>query len=351
MKGVILAAGKGTRMLPLTKRRPKPLVPVLDRPMIAHIITGARDAGVDPIALIIGHLGEMIQEAFGDGSGLGVRLEYLWQHEPRGTGHAALLAEDFVAGEDFFMSWGDIIVPPRNYRKVVAAFVPGQSEAVLSLNWVEDPYEGAAVYVKDGFVEKIQEKPPQGTATTHFNNAGLFVYRASIFQRLRHLRPSARGEIELPDAVQEMIREGAAIRAVEIEGYWSDVARPASVLALNERMVQDRWGAQGGVYLDPAARVSGDCVLKPPVYVGPACVVEGAKVGPNVALMEGCRVKGGARLSEAMLFTGARVGGRARVSHCLVEEGAGVGDDQEIVGQAPRPVIVCTDGAVEQAPD
>ena len=347
MKGVILAAGKGTRMLPLTLRRPKPLVPLLDRPLIEHIITGARDAGVDHIALVIGYLGDHIVAAFGDGGRLGVRLEYIRQEEARGTGQAALLAEQFVGDDSFFMSWGDIIVPPENYRTVVGAFEEGVTDAVLSLNEVEDPYEGAAVYVREGFVERIVEKPPRGSSTTNFNNAGLFVWRADIFDRLRRLRPSARGELELPDAVQEMIREGRRIRGVRIEGYWSDVARPATVLALNETMMHHRYGDDFGVFIHPDASVSEDTVVKPPVFVGPGCVTQGAKLGPNAVLMEGNEVGPGAHCAEAALFTGARVGGRTRVRHCLIEEGAWVGEGEDLTGETGHPLVVTADGGTE----
>lgn len=350
MKGVILAAGKGTRMLPLTERRPKPLVPVLDRPMLEHIVTGARDAGVDHIALIIGHLGDQIVDYFGDGSDLGLRIDYIWQDEPKGTGHAALLAEEFVDGECFFMSWGDIIVPPRNYRKVVGAFVEGDTDAVLSLNWVEDPYEGAAVYVEDDMVAKIVEKPRKGTATTNYNNAGLFVYTSDIFDRLRRLTPSARGELELPDAVQEMVAEGRRIRAVALEGYWSDVARPGAVINLNDLIMQDRYDDDCGVFIHPEATVSDDSVLKPPVYVGPGSQVNGGRIGPNVALMADCRVGSEAKVYNSALFTGARVGPNVHMRRVVVEEGGGVARGQELVGKDDAPLIVRPDGQVERVP-
>lgn len=348
MKGVILAAGKGTRMLPLTLRRPKPLVPVLDRPILEHILIGARDAGVDEVAVIIGHLGEQIIAHFGDGAALGMRLSYIWQHDAKGTGHAALLAEEFVGDEPFFMSWGDIIVPPRSYVSVVSSFSGGTTDAVLSLNWVEDPCEGAAVYVRDGFVERIIEKPPPGTSTTHFNNAGLFVHTPQLFERLRRLKPSARGELELPDAIQEMIVEGRRIRAVELDGYWSDVARPSAVLSLNEAMMGDRYGADCGIYVDPSAQVAETAIIRPPVYIGPGCVVEGAKLGPNAVLMAGSQIGAGARFEEAAMFTGARVGGRARVRHCLVEEGACVGEWEEALGEPGAPVVVGPDGSLQR---
>jgi NDP-sugar pyrophosphorylase family protein len=350
VKGVILAAGKGTRMLPLTERRPKPLVPVLDRPMLEHIVTGARDAGVDHFALIVGHLGDMIREYFGDGSRLGVRITYLVQEEMKGTGAAALLAEEFIGGEPFFMSWGDIIVPPRNYKKVISAFEPGKTDAVLSLNWVEDPYEGAAVYVQDGFVERIEEKPPKGTATTHFNNAGLFVYTADILDRVKTLKPSKRGEIELPEAVQQMVQEGKRIRAVELEGYWSDVARPSAVLALNEMIMQDRYGDARGVYFAPSAKISDDSIFRPPVYVGEGCEVREAKLGPNVVLMDGCRVEPGAEIKDIAVFTGGQVSKGAKVHDCVVEEGALVPEGVKIAGERAFPKIVCADGTIQEVP-
>ncbi|MBU0607454.1 MAG: nucleotidyltransferase family protein, partial [Armatimonadetes bacterium] len=200
MKGVILAAGKGTRMLPLTERRPKPLVPVLDRPMIDHIILGARDAGVDHLALVIDYLGEMIQERYGDGSALGLRIEYIWQAGAHGTGAATLLAADFVGDEPFFLSWGDIIVAPETYANVLRIWAEEQPDAILSLNWVADPWEGAAVYVDEaGYVAQIIEKPPRGQSTTNYNNAGIFVLRPEVFEVLRECPVSPRGEVEFPD--------------------------------------------------------------------------------------------------------------------------------------------------------
>jgi NDP-sugar pyrophosphorylase family protein len=318
--------------------------------MIEHILLGARDAGVDHIAIVVSYLGDQIREALGDGSRLGLRLEYVEQGDPKGTGHAVLLCERFVGDEAFFLSWGDILVPARNYPKVVSAFVPGQTDAVLSVNWVEDPYEGAAVYVKDRWVERIEEKPPQGTATTHFNNAGLFVFTPELFGRLRQLRPSPRGEIELPDAVQAMIRDGAQIAAVELEGYWSDVARPSAVLALNEKIIQDRWSDRCGVYVDPSARVSEGAVLRPPVFIGPGCVVEQAKLGANVVLASDCVIKKGAQLKETALFAGARVGEQARLRYCLVEEGARLQEGGAVAGDRQHPLIVRSDGTLEQVP-
>ncbi|MFW5867655.1 MAG: nucleotidyltransferase family protein, partial [Armatimonadota bacterium] len=131
MKAVILAAGKGTRMLPLTDRRPKPLMPVAGRPILEHIVGGLASAGVDDICLVIGWHGEQIQEAFGDVTRLGATLTYVWQEEYGGTGAALLLAEDFIGDDPFVLGWGDIIIPPENYRRMMRICREERPEAML----------------------------------------------------------------------------------------------------------------------------------------------------------------------------------------------------------------------------
>jgi NDP-sugar pyrophosphorylase family protein len=338
LKGVILAAGKGTRMLPLTERRPKPLVPVLDRPMLEHIVTGARDAGVDHIALVIGHLGHMIEDTFGDGSRLGVRLEYIWQEHAGGTGAATLLAADFVGEEPFFLSWGDIIVAPETYGNVTRIWNEAHPDAVLSLNVVADPWEGAAVYVTDGFIEKIVEKPPKGTSTTNYNNAGIFIFPPDLFALLRDTPPSARGEVEVPDAIQAMLRQGARISGVEVVGYWSDVARPSAVLELNRTIINYR---SAEPIIAPEVQVSPQAVLTPPVYLAAGCRIGAATLGPNVMLGPETVVEDGAVLQEVAVFGYARIQTGADLCGVVVEEHTEVGP-LTVRGTAEAPAIIPT---------
>jgi NDP-sugar pyrophosphorylase family protein len=338
VKGAILAAGKGTRMLPLTERRPKPLVPVVDRPMLEHIVLGARDAGITDILLIVAYMGEMIQEHFGDGSRLGVNISYCWQEGPAGTGAATLLAEEFAAGEPIFVCWGDIIVGPETYANVTRVWREEEPRAILSVNWVDDPWEGAAVYVRDGLVERIEEKPPRGTAQTNYNNAGIFLFGPEIFDILRELPYSPRGEKEMPDAVQRLMAMGAGIRAVEVAGYWSDVARPGSVLSLNETMIRHR--SAEGVIVHPEARVAGGAVLVPPVYVGPGCELGAATIGPNVALVEQAVVGDGAVMQEAMCFGRNRIGEGCVVRRTLIEEDVALPSGLSVCGQEHMPAVL-----------
>jgi len=337
LKAVLLAAGQGTRMRPLTHRRPKPLVPVAGRPIIEHIIGGLASAGVREVCLVVGYLGEQLVERLGDGRRLGARLSYVWQEQFGGTGAAVLLAEEFIGADRFVLGWGDIIVPPSAYRGMVAMYEREQPDAVLSVNYVEDPWEGAAVYVVNGHVDRIIEKPERGTSTTHFNNAGLFVFGPELLGILRETPLSPRGELEVPSAIASMLADGRRIRAYEIDGYWSDVARPATAIAVSGEIM--RGATREGVFRHPTARIAAGARIVPPAWIGPDTSIGAATIGPNVTIMSSATVGEGALLEECMLLPGARVGEGARVRWAVLEEGADVPAGRSLVGSREEPAV------------
>jgi len=339
LKGVILAAGKGTRMLPLSLRHPKPLIPFLDRPMIEHIISGAAGAGVEELAIVVGHRGQDIVDHLG-AECAGVRLRYVWQEEARGTGDALLLAEDFVRDEPFFLSWGDIMVPPHNYGRLADLWRARTPTVALTVNWVEDPFEGAAVYLEGDRVVRIVEKPRPGTSQTPYNNAGVFIMAPTLLKALRRTPVSARGELEVPDAIQLLLQQGADVRGLPIEGYWSDVARPATVLALNTEALRYLY-PEGEVVCGGEAHVARDAVLHRPCLVADgARVASGATVGPGACVLRGASVGAGARVANSLLMQGATVGERATVAWAIVEEGEAVEGGAEVTGSSTDPAIV-----------
>jgi NDP-sugar pyrophosphorylase family protein len=185
---VVLAAGRGSRMGALTATMPKPLLAVAGHPLIAHVLRGLAAAGVRRAVIVTGYLGAQLEAA------------------------------------PFVVCWGDILVPAPFYREFVEAFAARPCDAQLAVNAVDDPWRGAAVYVAaDGRVTRLEEKPPRGSSTTGWNNAGIMLFDPLILDYARRLAPSPRGEYELPQAVTQMVRDGRRVYAVPVRGPWSDV--------------------------------------------------------------------------------------------------------------------------------
>ncbi len=228
-KAVILAAGRGKRLGELTRHRPKPMVELQGKPTLEHILVGLHGVGVNEFMLVVGYLHEVIREYFGDGGAWGMRIEYVYQETPTGTGSALALGRDFVGEDTFIASYGDILTEYRHYRALVAEFTEAPCAAVIGINPVEDPSAGSAVYREGKRIVRVVEKPAPGTSTSNWNSAGVSVYGASIWPALSALEPSPRGEYELTDAVSALITTGQEVRACEFPGFWSDVGTPEAL--------------------------------------------------------------------------------------------------------------------------
>lgn len=243
MKGVILAAGKGTRMRELTRNRPKPMIEVAKRSILERIFEALRQAGIRDLIVVTGYFANLIEDHFREGSAFGLRIRYVRQEVIDGTGSATRLVEPYVSDEAFFLTYGDIITDPANYPRFLKAYEEHPCDAQLAVYPVEDPWQGAAVYVEpDGRVRDIVEKPPRGTSRSNLNNAGLYVFRPLIFRYLRQIKKSPRGEYELTDAIRLMIQAGHEVRAVELGGYWGDMATPEDVLRMSRFLEEQEGG-------------------------------------------------------------------------------------------------------------
>jgi len=231
---IVLAAGKGTRMGGLTSEVPKPMLPVAGKPILQHVLERLQAAGIERVLLVIGYYGERIREHF---TGFPLDIHYREQQVLNGTGSAALLGRDFTPDEPLLLTFGDILCEPADYRGIMALLDGPGAAAVLGVRHVDDPFQGAAVYEDQGRVLRIIEKPPMGTSTTHWNSAGLYVFRPAIFDTLATLPVSPRGEYELTTALVEWLDAGRLLRMYAIQGEWLDVGRPED-LARASRIVK-----------------------------------------------------------------------------------------------------------------
>ena len=235
-KAVILAAGRGTRMRELTAELPKPMIEVRGKPVLQHIVEGLRDAGIRDCLIVVGYRADVVQDFFGDGSRYNVAIQYTTQTVQDGTGRVVELAHDFVTDRPFILAYGDILVDPANYRRVVD--LPDNVDAMLTVTRGEDVSKGGAVFVNDQMaVVDIREKSDRWSGFSQdaipFYNAGLYAFRPSIFDFTAKLKRSPRGEYELTDAIRDLAQSGKKVKALELTGEWADVRDPETLARLN----------------------------------------------------------------------------------------------------------------------
>jgi len=231
-KAVVLAAGRGTRMRELTADLPKPMIEVRGKPVLRHIVEGLRDAGIRAILLIVGYRADTVRNFCGDGSRYNIAIQYATQTVQDGTGRVLNLARDFVKDTPFILSYGDILVDPANYRRIVD--LPDEIEAIITVTRGEDVSKGGAVFLNDRMeLIDLREKAQPGEVETSWYNAGLYAFRPSIFEFTAKLRPSPRGEYELTDAIRALAHSEKKVRALELTGEWADVRDPEILARLN----------------------------------------------------------------------------------------------------------------------
>jgi len=231
-RAVILAAGRGTRMRELTAHLPKPMIEVRGKPVLQHIVQGLGDAGIRDCLIVVGYRADVVRDFFGDGSRHNVAIQYETQTMQDGTGRVVELARDFAGKHPFILAYGDILVDPENYKRLVD--LPEDVESMLTVTRGEDVSKGGAVFL-DGQMDLVdlREKPKPGEPTSPWYNAGLYAFRPSIFDFTSKLKPSPRGEYELTDAIRDLAQSGKKVRALELTGEWADVRDPEILARLN----------------------------------------------------------------------------------------------------------------------
>jgi glucose-1-phosphate thymidylyltransferase len=358
LKAIILAAGHGKRMRGLCDTLPKPMLPIANRPMVSTTFSRLRSMGITHVGLVVGHEGDRLRELIGDASRFGVDVTYIWQHERLGTGHAVSLCEEFVGDEPFALMWGDVLAHGANYPLVGERYRAGDCDAVLTVIRVPDASRTAAVDVRHGFVAGIVEKPPPGTMTNAFANAGIFVWPPAIFDALRGLELSPRGEIEFTDAIARFVETDHRIAAFELTGYRMNVTDPEACIRANNLLL-DEWLAPPPVVAGDAtvaadiafdraevlagASVGPGCTLGPLVSIGEgASIGEHCRIGPNVSVGAGCRVGPGGHLANCIVMADCTIGVGSRLSHTVIDAGAVLGDGEALTGTPEDAVEVLT---------
>jgi len=303
---VVLAAGEGTRLRPLTRNRPKPMLPAADRPILEHVLDSLVEANIERLVLVVGYRRERVQEHFGP-TYRGMTIEYVGQEKQLGSGHALLQARQVVEGPVAVVN-GDQLIESDAVSSVVEAFERESAPAVMGIIEREDAGNYGAVRLHDRDVAEIVEKP--GTDEFRLMNAGIYAFDDGIFRAIEET-PRTGGELALTDTLARLV-DTRRVRGVRVSGLWIDATYPwdllevaAEVLARGRVRISKR---REGVWVGRNARVHGDATLRPPVVVGPGCEVgAGTVVGPDVALGENVTVGSNVTLERAVVETDSRV--------------------------------------------
>jgi mannose-1-phosphate guanylyltransferase len=331
VQALILAGGEGTRLRPLTTTYPKPVVPLVDRPFIGFMLDWLRGHGVDDVVMSCGHMAEGVRAVLGDGSRFGVRLRFVEEPRPLGTGGALKFAESLL-DERFLMLNGDVLTDMDLTAQIAQHEAVGAT-ATLALTPVENPSAYGLVRLEpDNAVREFVEKPSADQIDTNNISAGAYVLERSV---LDLLAPDEPASIER-DVFPRLVGDG--LYGYVGEGYWLDIGTPARYLqatfdilegtvrtAVAERM--------GGGFVAVADDVVSDGRIIPSAMVAPRCRIgHGARIGGRVVLEEGVTVGAGTSLERAVVLEGATIGANCVLSGCVVGAGVRIGDDCHVDG-------------------
>jgi glucose-1-phosphate thymidylyltransferase len=335
LKGLILSGGKGTRLRPITHTSAKQLVPVANKPVLFYGIESMAQAGITEIGIIIApETGEEIRAAAGDGSQFGVSLTYIVQDAPSGLAHAVLTAEPFLRDSPFVMYLGDNLLQ-GGIEDLVAAFREHEPDALILLTPVRDPQSyGIAELDPSGRVVRLVEKPREPRSDLAL--VGVYMFTAGVHVAARAIEPSARGELEITDAIQYLVDHGQRVEPHIVRGWWKDTGQLEDMLEAN-RLVLDTIETRvegelvdsqvgGRVVVELGARLERSTV-RGPAIIGAGAQLQDCYVGPYTAIGEGCAIER-AEVEHSILLAGASVRGlEGRMESSLLGRNVRIGRD------------------------
>ena len=320
MKGLILSGGKGTRLRPLTFTSAKQLVPVANKPVLYFGIESIVEAGITEIGIVVGDTGDEIRAAVGDGSRFGAKVTYIPQDSPRGLAHAVMIAEEFIGDDSFVMYLGDNLIA-GGITSLVEEFQSLDVAAEILLAHVPNPQQfGVAELTEEGRVERLVEKPPEPKSDLAL--VGVYMFDSQIFESVRRIEPSARGELEITDAIQDLIDRGLTVHPHIVRGWWKDTGKLEDMLEANRIVLetlrsQRGGGTKGSEFETSGTRIEGrvelgegveivDSLVRGPVVIGDNVRIEHAFVGPYTSLGDDC-VLSGCEIENSIVLSGSEI--------------------------------------------
>src|SRR4051812_33680921 len=259
MKGLILSGGKGTRLRPLTYTGAKQLVPVANKPVLFYGVEAMADAGIRDIGIVVGDTKDEIRSAVGDGRQWGVNITYIPQDAPRGLAHAVGISQPFIGDSPFVMYLGDNLLK-KGIKPFVDRFWSDRPAAQILLARVPDPQMFGVAELKDGHVVRLVEKPKEPKSDLAL--VGVYLFGPEVFDSVARITPSFRNELEITDAIQDLIDRGYAVRPQIVDGWWKDTGRLEDMLEAN-RLILETLTRRVAGDCDQISRIEGTVVVEP----------------------------------------------------------------------------------------
>ena len=340
MKAVLLAAGEGVRLLPVTATRPKHLIRVGGKPILQFCLEAVKAAGITEVIIVTHYRGDAIREYFGDGEAFGLRVSYVEQKEILGTGNAAAVAEPYVE-DDFVLVYGDLLFGQDVIKNILKLYNHGGTAAVMGVVPVDKPENYGIIELDEQKkIKRIVEKPSAEKAPSNLANAGVYVFSSEVFGKIKQTKASVRGEWELTDAVTQLDIEGKTVLASELsKDDWFDVGRPWDLLDANnwalKRMEPQVLGniEQGTHIIGPVsvaesarirsgAYIEGPCFVDEDCDIGPNCYIRpGTSLGKNVRVGNACEIKNSIIMDNTHVGHLSYVGDSILGEHCNLGAG------------------------------
>jgi UDP-N-acetylglucosamine diphosphorylase/glucosamine-1-phosphate N-acetyltransferase len=333
MKAVILAAGEGNRMRPLTYTRPKVMLPLANKPILEHLLIELKKSGIKEFTIVVGYHAETIRQHFGDGARWGVSIDYVSQRKQLGTAHAVKMVEGFTKGK-FLLANGDVLLKAEDIGKIIA-----KHNVTLSLIEMKDTKDLGVVEVAGNKVKAIHEKvarPPSNLV-----NAGVYLLTPDIFPAIARTEKSPRGEYELTDSLQILLVEDKPISWVKID-QWLNLSYPWDLLAANESLMSEieeqRLGTveenavlKGRVSIGKGTTVRANSYIQGPVVIGDNCDIgPNCFIRPSTAIGDNCHIGGAVEVKNSIVMQGSKIPHHNYIGDSIIGEDCNLGAGTKI---------------------
>lgn len=333
MKAVILAAGKGVRLEPLTLTRPKHMIHVAGKPLLEWLVRKLKSSGMEEALIVTYYMGEEIREYFGNGSKFGLELSYIAQKDILGTADAISMAEGYVEDDDFLVMYGDLLVSEETIRKAIST-AKTCGNAVMVTVPVDEPSLYGVVEIEEDRIIRIVEKPKPEKEPSNLANAGIYVLPPDIFRHIRKTGLSLRGEYEITESLQKFIDEGNILKPALISrDEWLDIGYPWNLLDANERLLKNLEGSvkgtvEEGVKLIGPVRIEEGARIRSGSYIeGPVLICRNSDIGPNCYLRPSTSIGEEVRIGNACEVKNSILMDRTHVAHLSYVGDSVVGTD------------------------